>query len=79
MSDQIDLEPAVGLLSSREQEILEQVAMGELAKQVARSLVISPRTVERHVENIRQEEAGTKHAALDYPRIFNRSLEASLR
>ena len=68
MSDQIDLEPAVGLLSSREQEILEQVAMGELAKQVARSLVISPRTVERHVENIRQ-----KMQARNTPHLITRA------
>ena len=53
MSDLIDLEPAVGLLSLREQEILEQVAMGESAKQVARSLLIAPRTVEKHIDNMR--------------------------
>ena len=53
MTDVIDCAPAVGLLSSREQEVLEGIAAGLSAKQVARMLIISPRTVERHIENIR--------------------------
>ena len=53
MNDLVELEPPVALLSSRELEVLEQVAMGESAKQVARSLLIAPRTVEKHIDNMR--------------------------
>jgi LuxR family transcriptional regulator of spore coat protein len=53
MKDVIDCEPVAGLLSAREQEVLEGIAAGLSAKQVARALIISPRTVERHIENIR--------------------------
>ncbi len=53
MTDVIDGEPAVALLSSREQEILLAIAAGLSAKQIARRLILSHRTVERHIENIR--------------------------
>jgi LuxR family transcriptional regulator of spore coat protein len=53
MSGVIDCEPMVGLLSAREQEVLEAIASGLSAKEVARALILSPRTVERHIENIR--------------------------
>jgi LuxR family transcriptional regulator of spore coat protein len=53
MEDVIDCGPAVGPLSSREQEVLEGIAAGLSAKQIARRLILSPRTVERHIENIR--------------------------
>jgi DNA-binding NarL/FixJ family response regulator len=53
MSDVIDCAPSVSLLSSREQQVLEGIAAGLSAKQLARQLIISPRTVERHIENIR--------------------------
>ena len=43
------------LLSDREQEILEYVADGWSAKQVARRIQLAPRTVERHIKNIRME------------------------
>ena len=43
------------LLTVREQEILEYVAAGYSAKQVAQRIDIAPRTVERHIENIRQK------------------------
>ena len=55
-------------LSLREQEILEQVAVGQSDKQVARSLVISPRTVERHIENIR-----LKMRARNTPHLISRA------
>jgi LuxR family transcriptional regulator of spore coat protein len=43
------------LLTMREQEILQYVAEGYSAKQVAQRIDIAPRTVERHIENIRQK------------------------
>ncbi|MGH2467201.1 MAG: helix-turn-helix transcriptional regulator, partial [Candidatus Limnocylindrales bacterium] len=39
-------------LSSREREVLVQVAMGLTNDGIARALVLSPRTVERHLSNI---------------------------
>jgi LuxR family transcriptional regulator of spore coat protein len=53
MTDVGDRAPAASLLSSREQEILLGIAAGLSAKQIARSLLLSHRTVERHIENIR--------------------------
>ena len=53
MTDVIDRAPAAGLLSSREQEILLAIAAGLSAKEIARMLILSHRTVERHIENIR--------------------------
>lgn len=41
------------VLTTREQEVLEHVILGLSAKEVARYLHISPRTVDRHVENVR--------------------------
>ena len=40
-------------LTQREQEILECIAIGLSAKEVARRVEIAPRTVERHIENMR--------------------------
>ena len=40
-------------LSNREREILERVACGQSAKEVALALGIAHRTVERHIENAR--------------------------
>ena len=37
-------------LTVREQEILEHLAKGQTAKQVAHRLLITPRMVERHLE-----------------------------
>jgi LuxR family transcriptional regulator of spore coat protein len=48
-----DVADHVVLLTQREQEILEYVADGWSAKQVARLTQLAPRTVERHIENIR--------------------------
>jgi LuxR family transcriptional regulator, transcriptional regulator of spore coat protein len=48
--DQIDSKP---VLTTREHEILELVAIGLSAKEVALEISIAPRTVERHIENIR--------------------------
>ena len=68
MDDLVDLEPAIGHLSAREQEILEQVAVGQSAKQIARFLSIAPRTVERHIDNIRQ-----KMQARNTPHLITRA------
>lgn len=40
-------------LTPRESEVLERVANGLSAKETASDLHIAPRTVERHVENVR--------------------------
>ena len=45
--------PAPPTLTHREIEILEMIANGLSAKEAAQSIGIAPRTVERHVENVR--------------------------
>lgn len=40
-------------LTFREHQILELVAVGWSAKQIALDINIAPRTVERHIENVR--------------------------
>ncbi len=45
-----NIEPA---LTQREQQVLELVANGYSAKEVAHLIGIAPRTVERHIENVR--------------------------
>ena len=50
---QIDAASGVPLLTTREHEVLEFVAQGMSAKEVAQEVKIAPRTVERHIENIR--------------------------
>ncbi|WP_080744805.1 response regulator transcription factor [Cupriavidus necator] len=42
-------------LSDREKEILRKLELGLTAKEIARNLRISPRTVSKHVENIRSK------------------------
>jgi DNA-binding NarL/FixJ family response regulator len=44
--------PVAGVLTSREREILSLISRGFAAKQVARHLGISPKTVERHKTRI---------------------------
>ena len=43
------------LLSEREREVLQCIAQGLSSKQCAQELGIAPRTVERHVENLRNK------------------------
>lgn len=51
----LQLDPASGvpLLTAREHQVLELVAQGLSAKEVAQEIDIAPRTVERHIENVR--------------------------
>ena len=42
-------------LSERERQVLECIALGLSSKQCAQQLGIAPRTVERHVENLRNK------------------------
>ena len=42
-------------LSEREREVLQGIARGLSSKQCAQELGIAPRTVERHVENLRNK------------------------
>jgi LuxR family transcriptional regulator, transcriptional regulator of spore coat protein len=51
----LHLDPASGvpLLTARENQVLELVANGLSAKEVAQEIDIAPRTVERHIENVR--------------------------
>lgn len=52
-ADQFDQDRAV--LSSREREILALVVDGQSAKEIAQRMALSPRTVERHIENCRHK------------------------
>ncbi|MFC4291564.1 LuxR C-terminal-related transcriptional regulator [Sphingorhabdus arenilitoris] len=40
-------------LTNREMEVLEHIAQGLSTKEAAKHLDIAPRTVDRHIENIR--------------------------
>jgi DNA-binding CsgD family transcriptional regulator len=42
-------------LSERERQVLQCIASGLSSKQCAQELGIAPRTVERHVENLRNK------------------------
>jgi LuxR family transcriptional regulator, transcriptional regulator of spore coat protein len=50
---QLDPNSGVPLLTAREQQVLEYIANGLSAKEVAQEIDIAPRTVERHIENVR--------------------------
>lgn len=41
------------VLTQRERDVLSLVAAGQSAKTIARTMAISPRTVERHIEDCR--------------------------
>lgn len=49
----IDPQSGVPALTVREQQVLELVAQGLSAKETAQAIEIAPRTVERHIENVR--------------------------
>jgi DNA-binding NarL/FixJ family response regulator len=46
---------ANGGLTRREVEVVRLVAVGRTNREIARELVVSPRTVDTHVENIRMK------------------------
>lgn len=51
-------------LTFREQKILELVSAGQSAKEIAIEIDIAPRTVERHIENIRLKLGARNRAHL---------------
>lgn len=53
---------AVAGLTAREAEVLQQVARGLSTRQIAARLVLSPKTVERHIESI-YDKAGVRSCA----------------
>jgi DNA-binding NarL/FixJ family response regulator len=53
---------ATAVLTSRESQILALIADGHTSRQIAEMLVISPRTVERHRENLR-DKLGLRNGA----------------
>jgi DNA-binding CsgD family transcriptional regulator len=50
---QLDPKNGVPLLTAREHQVLELIAQGLSAKEAAQAIDIAPRTVERHIENVR--------------------------
>jgi DNA-binding NarL/FixJ family response regulator len=63
--DAAQLQPSgsANVLSTRETEVIRLIAAGESNRQIASALVISERTVERHVSNIFAKLAITSRAA----------------
>jgi len=60
-------------MSDREREVLDSVARGLSSKQCAQELGIAPRTVERHIENLR-----TKLNARNKPHLVAKALFGGL-
>jgi DNA-binding CsgD family transcriptional regulator len=56
-------EPAAVLLSRREREVLQLVAIGLSDREIAEQLIVSPHTVHRHVANIRHKLGRGSRAA----------------
>lgn len=56
--------PRLSLLTSREREVVEQLVGGLTDREIARSLVISPRTVHKHLESIYRKVAVRNRASL---------------
>lgn len=52
------------LLTVREHEILRLVSTGQSAKEIALMIHIAPRTVERHIENVRLKLSARNRAHL---------------
>lgn len=65
------------LLTNREREILEYIAIGLSAKEIALELPIAPRTVERHIENIRLKMGARNRAHMVMLAIMSGLLKMS--
>ena len=65
--------PLFGLLSDREQEVLQHLCEGKSARETAERLVISPRTVENHRARIMD-----KLGIHDIPTLVKMAIEAGL-
>jgi LuxR family transcriptional regulator, transcriptional regulator of spore coat protein len=61
------------ILTDREMEILELVAAGLSAKEIAQRVAIAPRTVERHIENTR-----LKMRARNRPHLVMRAIASGM-
>ncbi len=55
MVNQVGQQDDFVTLSEREREVMQCIARGLSSKQCAQELGIAPRTVERHVENLRNK------------------------
>ena len=53
--NEFDKNVDVPVLTGREREVLRCVATGQSNKEMAKLLGIAPRTVERHIENLRNK------------------------
>ncbi len=53
--NEFNREQDVPVLTAREHEVLHCVATGQSNKEMAKELGIAPRTVERHIENLRHK------------------------
>lgn len=79
LDEQTRARERVGVLSSREREVLELVAQGARNKEIAATLAISEFTVKRHVQNILQKlELPSRRAAATFYRAAFSSEEASV-
>ncbi|WP_106639166.1 response regulator transcription factor [Allosphingosinicella vermicomposti] len=58
-------------LTPRESEVLELVANGLSAKEVAHEIGIAPRTVERHIENVRMKMRARNRAHMVAQAVLN--------
>ena len=68
----------LGLLSTREREILDHVAQGARNRQIAAALTISEFTVKRHMQNILEKLGlGSRRAAADFYRTAQAELLGS--
>jgi LuxR family transcriptional regulator, transcriptional regulator of spore coat protein len=66
-------------LTKREHEILEWVALGLSAKEIAIKINIAPRTVERHIENIRLKMRARNRTHMVTCAVLTGMLRATVR
>lgn len=65
-------------LTHRELEVLELVANGYSAKEVAQQIGIAPRTVERHIENVRLKMRARNRAHMITQAILSGTLKVGM-